>query len=188
MAFVSMQREAIRSLVNEYMRRRTALFIARLSESGRTWCTHCQKVVEIENVKLVLTEGVKEVTSGYENSCWGNEKFSELHRACPECLQVFQDKHGVRGPYDEFSKLQAVFCTFLVKVTSAPGEPLEYSARKFGQRVILDQEIVGEREPKASLMDEMAAELGLPPALGTNHSYNTPQYGELVVCEVTSTR
>jgi hypothetical protein len=188
MAAVTQQREVIRHVTTEYMRKRRELFIAKLDESGRTWCTHCQKVVETESAKLVLTEGAKEVTGGYENSCWGNEEFSELHRACPECLQYFQDKHGVRGCIDESNKLQAVFYAFLVEVTSEPGNPLEYSARKFGKWVKINQEIFLGSNPKPSLMDEMAKELGLPPALDTNHSYNTPQYGELVVCEVTIAR
>ncbi|MBI3627594.1 MAG: hypothetical protein HY220_02515 [Candidatus Sungbacteria bacterium] len=157
---LSAERQSLRQVVKEYGTKRVELLKQTLQARGMTWCTYCSKAVPVNEVELLLVEGVEERSGGYENSCWGCEQFSKLHRACPYCRERAQDRHGTQGRYDSFNKLQACFYAFHVEKR----EDGHY-ARKFGNWVKLDDENCNLNEPSSQLIEKLAEEWNLPPRI-----------------------
>ncbi len=157
---LSAERQSLRQVVKEYSEKRIELLKQELQARGMTWCTDCSEVVPEGAVELLLYEGAEERSGGYENSCWGCERFSKLHRVCSDCRERAQDQHGIQGRYDSFNKIQACFYAFRVEKRDDG-----YYARKFGNRVKLDDENCKLDEPSSQLVEKLAEEWNLPPRI-----------------------
>lgn len=170
-------RQELRRVINAYSAKRIKLFQEELCARGLTWCTLCAEetilwkpqVVPEHDTELILLEGRKIVSGGYENSCYGFEDFFGLHRACPKCREKALDRHGTRGSYNTMAKDQTIFYAFRVEKR----EDGYYYARKFGNWVKLDDEKCKLSEPPSQLVEQLAGEWNLPPRIEFDHSaYN----------------
>lgn len=157
---LSAERRSLRRVVKEYGAKRVELLKQELQARGMTWCTYCSEAVPESEVEFLLVEGAEERSGGYENSCWGCERFSKLHRACPDCRERAQDRHGTQGRYDSFNKLQACFYAFRVDKREDG-----YYARKFGNWVKLDDKSYALDEPSSRLVEKLAERWNLPPRI-----------------------
>lgn len=67
------------------------LAVAKLKETGRTWCTNCQAIIDSGDKTFVLIEGTR--LCG-EDDQYIKVPFSEFHRMCPKCRGEALNQHG----------------------------------------------------------------------------------------------
>lgn len=91
----------IQNAVQQHQQGRRKYLERSLQERKSTWCTGCLSIVPEAEVVLCLVQGVNEVSGGYENSMYGFEDFSSLHRVCFACRKRFADKHGWQAEHRE---------------------------------------------------------------------------------------
>ncbi|TAL48781.1 hypothetical protein EPN83_03230 [Patescibacteria group bacterium] len=174
---LSSERQTLRQVVKEYGAKRVELLKQELQARGMTWCTCCSGAIPESESELLFVEGAEERSGGYENSCWGCERFSKLHRVCSGCRDKAQDRHGTQGRYDNFNKIQAYF--YASRVEKREGG---YYARKFGNWVKLDDENCKLDEPSGQLVERLAEEWNLPPRIEVEPKWPSSE-GKLVVHE-----
>ena len=80
------------SLINQYNSGRLEFIKEEMAECALYWCTMCQKVVP--QVRLLLIEGKKMFSRGYQNEEYSYRAFSEIHHACLSCQQSALAKNG----------------------------------------------------------------------------------------------
>lgn len=102
----------IQKAAEEHQRTRRDHFEVLLQERKSTWCTGCLAIVSEAQVVLCLVQGVSEVSSGYENSMYGFEDFSTLHRVCPACRSRFADRHGWQDEHRSSGERRACFYAY----------------------------------------------------------------------------
>lgn len=140
----------------KYYELRDQLVLTELQNRKMTWCTKCDTVIDSTQSTLILTEGVKVESGGYQNDSWGCVKFSTLYRFCPACLQTAQDKHGYIGTHDPMNGLTEKFHAFVVTKQSDG-----YYARKFGRNMLLDNTHQLPLYPPNKIVERLVAEWNL---------------------------
>lgn len=123
------EKEKLRATVTQHQVMRMKFIETELGERRLSWCTSCKQVSATDQFEFIFIEGKKEVTSGYENSCYGYEYFSKIHFACQTCRNDFLDRHGFCGREGTF------FHAFVVEKRE-----LGYYAKKFGNWTKLEEE------------------------------------------------
>ncbi|MFA6473353.1 MAG: hypothetical protein WCV85_00590 [Patescibacteria group bacterium] len=91
--------DALTQTINEYNQARRSHFDKEFKRKQLFWCTECHEIFKGEG-QLILLEGVREESCGYENSCYRFDTYSELHQTCPSCYQKALDRHGWVGTTD----------------------------------------------------------------------------------------
>jgi hypothetical protein len=159
---LSAEWQTLRQVVEEYDAKRIELLKQELQARGMTWCTRCSTVIAKADAGLLFVEGISQVSCGYENSCWRDESFASLHRACSSCRQKSFDKHGSRGfgQWDSGDRDKTFFHAFEVEKRDDG-----YYARKFGAWVKLDDGTCEPNEPSSGLVEKLAEEWGFPPRI-----------------------
>ena len=134
-------RRELKGTVEMYNTALDKLAAARIKSEKYAWCTNCLKLFylfvgsdEKPSAQLVLTEGSREYTHGEGGAYYGFQDFSELHRACPVCYEMFTAQHGQVGPYDKHARGQSRFLAFRVEKREDG-----YYVGKFGAWTKLDK-------------------------------------------------
>ncbi|MBI5077571.1 hypothetical protein HZB94_04290 [Candidatus Falkowbacteria bacterium] len=158
------ERQTLRQTIDEYGVKRIELLEEELRARGLTWCTRCSAILPEGKTELLLLEGRKQVSGGYQNSCYGFENFFHLHRACPQCREKAFNDHGTHGEYDALASDQASFFAFRVE-QRADG----YYAHKFGDWIKLEGEKSKLPKPSSQLVEKIGKEWNLPPQIGFDY-------------------
>ena len=164
------EQEKMRSAVSSYEAKHRELFNAEMSAKGLTWCTCCRGTFPESGVHLLLLEGTKEVSSGYEGSCYGYENFSKLHRVCSACREEVVNQHGKHGRFNRVANGQTKFYAFSVEKR----EDGNY-VRKFGDWHKLDGEQCKLPEIPLGLFELLVSLWEFPPRVELCYKHGGPR-------------
>ncbi|MBI2409454.1 hypothetical protein HYV30_00210 [Candidatus Kaiserbacteria bacterium] len=172
------EHEARGEAVKRYGARRVELVEQEMRKRGLTYCTRCFCMIYSAEADFVLTEGRETYDGAYHT--YGFRNFFRFYRVCPACREKLLDAHGRRGGYDTFAKDQAYFHAFHVE------KRLDgFWVRKFGAWGHLgwhdDKCVLAELPGK--LVEQLAAEWGLPPRISFESEYFGGPMNKLVIHE-----
>ena len=175
----------LKQIVEEYNAKIAELLKKEINKQGLSWCTLCSdkllsglpELMPESDMNLILTEGREEYSGGYENSCYGFQNFSKLHRVCPACREILYDRHGRVGAYDTMAKDQTRFYAFRVEKRDDG-----YYARKFGDWIKIEN--CKFSELSSWLVERMAKEWGLPPKIELDKDGNLIIHEQPVAAKV----
>ncbi len=169
------EKERLKIEVAEYNSRRREICIQELIERGLTCCTSCKRTILIADVEYIHTEGIERRWRGCNNYFYEYCDFSRLHRACPECLDSFINRHGQVGPYDARAGSQEKFYAFLVEER----DDGYYSLRFGNWEKILDSNVAEMEE--VGINDELDDCLDQEKSWGIPPRIKVDEEGRLVV-------
>lgn len=151
---LSDEKQALQEMVTEYNAKHVELLKQALQARKMTWCTKCHALTPESEAKFLHIEGKRYSETG---DCYGFERFSDLHRACPKCYERAMDKHMWMGPYDTMAKDQASFYAYPVE-EHKDGFYYKNGTKPDDAKSFLD-------DMPNLLVDELAEELNLPPRI-----------------------
>lgn len=145
--------------VDQYNKDRIAQVKEELVLRGLTWCTSCNTVAPISEVRFQLTQGRSRRKWGEDQYYY--QDYSVLHRACSACYAHQEAKHGYVGEYDTLVKGQTFCFVFFVEKRDD-----DYYALEFGGYVKLEDArcVLGDIAPET--VERQAAEWNLTPRVG----------------------